>query len=333
MESREPTKIYRDSEADLQVLADKPIAIIGYGNQGRSQALNLRDSGLQVIVGGISDKSYERAQQDGFEAMSIAEAARRGEVLCILLPDEIQKPIFEQEIRPHLRPGQALDFAHGYSIHYGLLVPPPEVDVFLVAPRMIGAAVRELFEKGGGAPACVGVYQDATGTAWAKALAFAKGIGATRGGAIKSSFAEETELDHFTEQIVWPIIFRVFIESFDILVAEGYSPEVTALELWASGEPGEVMLKMAQMGLFKQMTLHSRTSQYGTLTRTPTLLPAEVRDWIKAGLKTIQQGDFSREWEAEQAAGYPNFDRLRKAVLEHPINAVEERIKSFTSEE
>jgi ketol-acid reductoisomerase len=321
------TRIYRDAEADISVLKGKPIAIIGYGNQGRAQALNLRDSGLEVIVGGIPDESLRQAKEDGFETMEIAEAAARGEAICLLVPDEVQKKLFQESILPNLRAGKALDFAHGYAIHYGLIVPPAEVDVILVAPRMIGAAVRELFQRGKGAPACLGVYQDASGQAWAKTLAFAKGIGATRGGAIHSSFAEETELDHFSEQVVWPAIFRIFIEGFELLVEAGYSPEVVALELWASGEPGEVMLKMAELGLFKQMALHSHTSQYGTLTRTPTFLPAEVKARMRRNLEVIQQGEFAREWEAEQAAGYPEFERLRRQVLAHPINAVEEVLR------
>jgi len=323
------TRVYREEEADLSVLTGRPIAIIGYGNQGRAQALNLRDSGLEVIVGGIADESLETAKKDGFEVMGVAAAAARGEVICLLVPDEVQKALFRESILPNLGAGKALDFAHGYAIHYGLIAPPPEIDVILVAPRMIGAAVRDLFLKGKGAPACVGVFQDASGQAWAKALALAKGIGATRGGAIHSSFAEETELDHFSEQVIWPAIFRLFLESFELLVEEGYSPEVTALELWASGEPGEVMLKMAELGLFKQMALHSRTSQYGTLTRTPAFLPAEIRERMRRSLEVIRRGEFAREWEAEQAAGYPIFNRLRQQALAHPINAVEARLRSI----
>ncbi|NIM04869.1 MAG: ketol-acid reductoisomerase [Armatimonadetes bacterium] len=326
------TRIYRDDEVDLSALAEKPIAIIGYGNQGRAQALNLRDSGLQVIVGGIPDESLAQAKSDGFEVMEVSAAASKGEVICLLVPDEVQKELFQDSILPNLKPGKALDFAHGYAIHYGLIVPPAEMDTILVAPRMIGAAVRELFQQGKGAPACIGVHQDASGQAWNKALALAKGIGATRGGAIHSSFAEETELDHFSEQVVWPAIFRVFIEAFELLVKEGYSPEVVALELWASGEPGEVMLKMAQLGLFKQMALHSRTSQYGTLTRTPTFLPAEIGERMRRSLNVIRSGEFAKEWEAEQAAGYPNFKRLRQQALAHPINAIEEKLKSLVKE-
>jgi len=323
------TRVYRDEEADLRVLAGKPIAIIGYGNQGRAQALNLRDSGLEVIIGGIGDETTEQAKRDGFEVMEIAAAAARGEVICLLVPDEVQKALFRESILPNLVAGKALDFAHGYAIHYGLIVPPPEVDVILVAPRMIGAVVRELFLQGRGAPACLGVFQDASGQAWPKALALAKGIGATRAGAFLSSFAEETELDHFNEQVVWPAFFRIFTEAFSLLVEEGYSPEVVALELWASGEAGEVMLKMAQLGLFQQMALHSRTSQYGTLTRTPTFLPPQVKEWMHRGLQVIRRGEFAREWEAEQAAGYPNYTRLRQQALSHPINQVEERLREL----
>jgi len=320
------TKVYRDDEADLKILEGKTIAIIGYGNQGRAQALNMRDSGLTVVIGGIEDDTTEQAKQDGFEVYTIPIAAQKGDIICLLVPDEIQKELYTTSILPALTTHKALYFSHGYAIHYGLIVPSQDIDVILVAPRMIGALVRDLFVAGGGAPACIGVQQDASNQAWGKAIALAKAIGATKAGAFHSSFAEETELDHFSEQVVWPAFFRVFIEAFDLLVKEGYAPEIVALELWASGEAGEVMQKMASMGLFRQMTLHSHTSQYGTLSRTGTFLPDDIKARMKKSLQVIRNGEFASEWETEQLAGYPKFRRLKANALAHPINQVEDLI-------
>jgi ketol-acid reductoisomerase len=321
-------KAYYDSDADLGVLAGKTVAIIGYGNQGRAQGMNMRDSGLSVIVGNIPDASFAQAQADGLEAMSIAEAAQRADVLCLFLPDEVQPGVYRESIAPHLRAGQALNFAHGYTIHYGLIQPPADVDVIMVAPRMIGVGVRERFLAGKGAPAFVAVQQDATGRAWAVALAIGRAIGATRAGLLASSFKEETELDHFAEQAVWPVITRLFRLAFEVLSERGYQPEVMIMDMYQSGEPSQIFQEAAAVGLFRQMAFHSRTSQYGTLSRGPLMLPDEFKDMLNQRLDDIQNGVFSREWEAEREAGFPVFNRLRAEALAHPMNEVEERLRA-----
>ncbi len=319
--------VYYDSDADLSVLDGRKVAIIGYGNQGRAQGLNMRDSGVEVIVGNIEDESFRQAVADGFPAMSIREAARTGDVLCFFLPDEVQQAVYRQDIAPDLRPGQTLNFAHGYSILYGIICPPPEVDVIMVAPRMIGVGVRQRFVAGSGAPAFVAVEQDATGQAWSTALAIAKAIGATRVGALRSTFAEETELDHFSEQAVWPVITRLLTMAYELLTERGYQPEAVLLELYGSGEAAKIFQEMAEVGLFRQMSFHSHTSQYGTLSRGPRVLPDSFRAILARTLDEIQQGLFAREWESERQAGYPVFERLKAEALVHQINEVEDRLR------
>lgn len=321
--------VYYDHDVDLKVLDGKTVAILGYGNQGRAQGLNMRDSGVEVIVGNIRDSSFERAVADGFPTMSISEAAQAGDVLCLFLPDEVQQEIYRQDIAPHLRAGKTLNFAHGYNICYGLIQPPPDVDVIMVAPRMIGVGVRERFKTGSGAPAFVAVEQDASGQAWPTALAIAKAIGATRAGALQSTIAEETELDHFSEQAVWPVITRLLTMAYELLTERGYQPEAVLMELYGSGEPAQVFQEMAQVGMFRQASFHSQTSQYGTLSRGPRVLPDDFRATLSRVLDEIQEGTFSKEWEAERRAGYPTFKRLKEEALAHPINEVEERLRNI----
>lgn len=326
-------RAYYDRDADMKVLEGRKVAIIGYGNQGWAQGLNMRDSGLEVIVGNIQDDSFERALADGFPTMSIPEAAQTGDVLCLLVPDEIQQEVYQRDIAPYLQDGQVLDFAHGYNIRYELIRPPQNVDVIMVAPRMIGVGVRERFVAGSGASAFVAVEQDATGQAWPTALAIAKAIGATRAGALRSTFAEETELDHFSEQAVWPVITRLLTMAYELLAERGYQPEAVLMELYASGEPAQVFKEMAEVGLFRQMSFHSHTSQYGTLSRGPRMLPDDFRATLAQALDAIQQGAFAREWEAERQAGYPVFERLKAEALAHPINEVEDRLRKMVGGE
>jgi len=322
-------KVYHDEDVDLSAIASEMMGVIGYGNQGRAQALSMRESGLRVLVGCIRDETWDRAEKDGFKVLSVEEAAERGDCVFMLIPDEVQSEVHERQVLPHLTPGKALVFAHGYNIHYGFITPPGNVDVILVAPMMIGAAMRELFLRGSGAPTLVGVHQDATGRAWKRALAIAKALGATKAGAVESSFREETELDHFGEQVVAPAITRLLILSFEVLVEAGYTPEAAALELYASGEASEVMKAMAEVGLFKQLSLHSQTSQYGTLSRAPRIMPDGVKDVMMKTLEEIQTGVFAREWEMERRAGYPVFKKLKQRAFDHPINEVEQRIREL----
>jgi ketol-acid reductoisomerase len=320
-------RIYYDRDADLSVLKGKTVAIIGYGNQGRAQALNLRDSGVKVVIGGIRDATLEQAEVDGCPTMSVAEAAEAGDIICLLIPDEVQQRVYREEVLPFLRPGKALDFAHGYNVHYGFIAPPDEIDVIMVAPRMIGVGVRDTYLTGQGVPAFLAVQQDGSGQAWAKVLALAKAMGCTRSGAIESSFAEETELDHFSEHFVWPAVFRILVGSFDFLTEHGYQPEAVLMELWQSKEAAEVLARMAEVGIFRQMNFHSPTSQYGTLSHMDRCLPAETTEHMEAALAEIRNGSFAREWELEQAAGYPTFRRLKEAALKHPVNELEERVR------
>jgi len=316
-------QVYYDRDADLTLLRDKVVAIIGYGNQGRAQALNIRDSAVSVVIGGVPDATLEQAKEDGFPTMSVSDAAATGDIICLLIPDEVQRKVYQEEIFPQLAPGKALDFAHGYNVHYSFISPPGEIDVIMVAPRMIGVGVREAYAAGKGVPAFVAVQQDGSGQAWPKTLALARAIGCTRAGAIASTFAEETELDHFGEHFIWPAIFRILVGAYQFLLENGYQPEATVMELWASGEAAEVLERMAERGIFKQMDFHSRTSQYGTLSRMETALPPGLRTRMEAVLQEIKEGQFAREWELEQKVGYPVFTRLKRTALEHHLNEVE----------
>jgi ketol-acid reductoisomerase len=316
-------QVIRDEQADLRALTGRTVAIIGYGNQGRAQALNLRDSGVRVLVGSIRDSGAEEAERDGFEVVAIRDACARADILALLIPDEVQREVYAAEIAPALRRHHVLDFAHGYNIHFGLIRPPADVDVIMVAPRMIGVNVRKSFEKGSGVPAYVAVAQDASGQARAIALAWAKGIGATRAGVLETTFAQETELDLFAEQGVWPIIMRDLLLSYEVLVEAGFPPEMVALELYGSGEAAEIFRQMARVGVIQQMRLHSQTSQYGTLSRGPRMLGEDGRERLRQALAEIRSGRFAEEWAAEQEKGYPQFSRLRREAQEHEINRAE----------
>lgn len=319
-------RFYFDDDADLRMLDGRLVAVIGYGNQGRAQALNMRDSGVDVLVGSIRDDGYARAEEDAFPVLTIGEAVDEADILFLLLPDEVQREVYGAVVASRLQNGHTLNFAHGYNIRYGYIRPPEGVDVVMVAPRMIGVGVRERFLEGGGAPAFLAVEQDATGRAKATALALARAIGATRAGVLETTFAEETELDLFTEQALWPAVYRTLMLSFDVLVEKGYQPEAVLLELYASGEASQVFKEMAEVGLFRQTRMDSQTSQYGTLTRSDRMAAAPFRAVLDQALAEIRDGRFAREWEAEREDGYARFERLRSQALAHPINEVEETL-------
>jgi ketol-acid reductoisomerase len=260
-------KVFYERDADLSVLHGKTVAVIGYGNQGRAQSLNLRDSGVRVIVGNIDDEYAVTARQDGFAPLSIADAVKAGDIVMVIIPDEVQPQVYESFVGPHLRAGQTVSFASGYNIHFGLIVPPPDIDVIMVAPRTIGHQVRLAFEAGGGVNADIDVRQDYTGKAWPITLALTKGIGCTRAGAFHTSFSTETELDLFAEQALWPALFDCLLASYEVLIEQGYPKEAVALEIYASGEAADIFREMARQGIFEQMRYHSPTSQYGVLSR------------------------------------------------------------------
>jgi len=321
---------YYDSDASMELLRGKTLGMIGYGNQGRAQSLNLRDSGYKVIVGAPRDSSAQQAEADGFEVLSIAAVVEQSDVISLLIPDEVQRQVYEETIGPKLRTGQTLNFAHGYNIHFRLIVPPPGLDVIMVAPRMIGAVVREAYTRGGGAPAFVAVAQDASGHAFETALALAGGIGATRAGVLKTTFAQETELDLFQEQGLWPMLVRTMLTAYESLVANGFPPEMVALEMYGSEEAAEIFREMARIGFFKQMRLHSQTSQYGTLSRAQALpLQREIQTFMQQALAGIRDGRFAEEWRREQEAGYPLFQKLRIDAEAHPMNEAEKSVREL----
>lgn len=319
--------LLKDHDASLEPLAGKTVAVLGYGNQGQAQALNLRDSGVHVIVGNRDDDYRARAAADGFAPQPIAAAAAAGDILLVLTTDESQPLIWPEQIAPALRPGQALVWASGYNVGYGLIVPPPDVDVIMVAPRMTGVNVRALYTKGSGALAQFAVHHDATGGARATALALCKGIGLTRGGVFESSFREEAELDLFAEQVIWAGLTAWFVECFEIGVEHGFSPELMVMELYASGEAAEIVAAMSRNGFFKQMAHHSTTSQYGTLSRGPALITQAMRERARASLlNDIKGGAFVREWSDEQAGGSRRLAELRARALAHPMSQAEDAV-------
>ena len=320
-------KIYTDADASLEPLAGKTAAILGYGNQGRAQGLNLRDSGVKVVVGNRQDEYLEQAREDGFEPVSIAAAAAAGDFLFVLTTDESQPLIWPEQIAPGVAEGNTLVWASGYNVGYGLIELPKGVDVVLVAPRMTGNMVRELYENGKGAMSQVAVHQDASGQAWERMMAVARAIGSTRGGVFESSFREEAELDLFAEQVVWAGLVAWFEECFAAGVEQGFSPELMVLELYASGEASEILGLMARNGFYRQMTHHSTTSQYGTLSRSRHLLTDDLRDRMRQTLKRdIVGGAFVEEWSREQEAGGRELERLKAEALDSPMSRAEEEV-------
>ena len=320
-------RIHHDRDADLAVLKGRTVGIIGYGNQGRAQARNMRDSGLKVIVGNADDDYRSSAVGDGFAVLSIPQAAKRADVVVVLLPDEIQPELYTRHVAPHLAAGDVLCFASGYNVHYQRIVPPAAVDVVLVAPRMIGQAVRSLYKQGAGFPCLVAVHQDASGQAMSTALALARAIGATRFGAFESSFQEETLIDLFAEQMLWPGIIRLSLLYFEKLVAAGCDPEVVTSELYLSGEFVEIARSMITEGFFEQLKLHSHTSQYGQLSRMDRMAPPGLLEVIDGVMAEIRGGAFAREWAAEQEKGLPTLKRLRAEAMGHPMGRSEKQLE------
>ena len=319
--------VYQDVDADLAELQGKTVAVIGYGNQGRAQALNLRDSGQAVVVGNREDAYADQAREDGFAPMPVDQAAIRGDIIMMLVPDEVAPHVFERHIAPHLVGGEALDFASGHNITFEHISPPDDVDVLLVAPRMIGAGVRDLFVEGRGFPSFIAVAQDVSGRAREIALALAKGIGATGLGVVEVTFAQETELDLFTEQCFGPAFGRVLTTAVDLLLEEGYPPEAVLLELYLSGEFAYTLQKIAELGLVEQTALHSPTSQYGSMSRGLRFSLPELRDRMREGLDEIRSGAFAREWAAEKEAGYPMLQMLRRAARQLPLHRIEQDVR------
>ena len=322
-------RIYYDKDADLSALKGKAVAVVGYGIQGRGQALNLRDSGVKVVVaqrpGG---PNYELAKQDGFKPCSASDAAAKAEVIILLAQDMLQGEIYREAIAPHLHAGKALGFSHGFAILYQLIVPPKNVDVVLVAPKGPGSLLRSQYVEGKGVPSLVAVHQNATGKAKQIALAWAKGIGSTRAGVLETTFKEETETDNFGEQAVLCGGASALIKAgFETLVEAGYQPELAYFEvlhelklitdlIWAGGI----------QGMRKRV---SDTAKWGDITCGPRIIDARVKEAMRQLLREIQSGQFAKEWIAEHQAGRPNFNRLMEQDEQHPVERVGRELRAM----
>jgi ketol-acid reductoisomerase len=329
-QSHSETVVYGEEDADLSVLDEEIVAIIGYGNQGRSQALNLRDSGINVIVGNREDGSWDDAKEDGFSVFAMDEAAKRASIVFLLLPDEVAPNIYEEKIEPNLSSGDLLNFSHGYNIFYNLIEPKNGIDVTLIAARMVGAVVRELYNENDGAPSILGVEQDATGNAKERALALSKGIGATRAGVIDGSFETETVLDLLNEQFIAPIITNAMRTMFDVCRDEGIPPEAILLEMYLSKEYAHTFEKMAELGAVEQLELHSQTSQYGQLKGGDEFESQEIQEFMHKTYEELDNGEFAKEWTVEQEMGYPVLKRLYEKNRESEFIKIEQQtIEAF----
>ena len=322
-------KIYYDSETSFDALKGKTIAVIGYGSQGHAHALNLRDSGLNVIVGQRpGGPNYKLAIEHGFSPVSAAEAAKNGDLIAILTQDHIQPLIYNSEIKPHLKEGKAILFAHGFNIHYHQIVPPPYIDVIMVAPKGPGHLVRRMYEKGAGVPALVAVEQDASGEACARALAYAKGIGATRAGVLETTFKEETETDLFGEQVVLcGGVTALMKAAFETLVEAGYQPEIAYFECI---HELKLIVDLIYEGGFQHMRYSiSDTAEYGDMTRGKRIIDEGVRKKMKEILAEIQSGEFAREWILENKAGRPVYNALKRKEASHLAEEVGGRLRKM----
>lgn len=322
--------IYYDADANLDLVKDKTIAILGYGNQGSSQAMNMRDNGIRnIIVGNRKDTAYGQANADGFPVYSIEEASRLADVIFVLLPDEAAPEIFQNQIRPNLKAGDILNFATGYNITYRKIDFPDDVDIVMAAPRMIGKGVRDTFLSGEGYLAFVSVAQDYSGRAKEHALALCKAIGATKRGAIEVTFDDETYLDLMTEKAFAPMIFHAVMQSCDFLTEMGHPEEAVLIETYLSGELAYTMEKSAEIGVFKQLAYHSNTSQYAQLLGVHQFDPTPMRQFLQKQYESIRSGTFAEEWTVEQEENnLSNLARMMEEAAQTNIAKAEERIKA-----
>lgn len=322
-------KVYYDNDADLNLLKDKTIAIIGYGIQGRGQSLCLRDSGLKVVVSEMEGTpNYEQAKKDGFNPIPAAEAAKQADIIQILTQDHVQAKVYNEAIKPNLKKGKALCFSHGFNIRFKQIKPSKGVDVFMIAPKGPGALVRKMYEEGKGVPSLVAVYQDATGNAMKLALAYAKGIKATTAGVIETTFEEETETDLFGEQaVLCGGVSEMIKAGFDTLVDAGYQPEIAYFEVLH--ELKLITDLIQERGISGMRRGVSNTACYGDLSRGPRIITERTRKEMKKILKEIKTGKFAKEWIKENEMGRPNFDRLIKEGDTHKIEEVGKKLREM----
>jgi ketol-acid reductoisomerase len=324
-------EVYYDDDADLSLVAGKKVAVIGYGSQGHAHALSLRDSGVEVRIGlPEGSKSRAKVQEQGLEVGTPAEVSAWADLIMVLAPDTAQRKIYTEDIEPNLAPGKALFFGHGLNIRYGLITPPANIDVAMVAPKGPGHLVRRQFVDGKGVPVLVAVEQDATGQAFALALSYARGIGGTRAGAIKTTFTEETETDLFGEQAVLCGGATSLVQTgFEVLTEAGYAPEIAYFE--CLHELKLIVDLMYEGGIARMRYSISDTAEYGDYSRGPRIVDARVKDEMRRILGEIQSGEFAREWIAEDDAGRPNFTKWRAESAAHPIEETGAKLRGMMS--
>jgi ketol-acid reductoisomerase len=322
-------KIYYEADADLGVLKGRTVGIIGFGSQGHAHAQNLHDSGVNVVVGLYpGSKSWAKVQEAGLKVGTVDEVAQTADVIMILVPDQVQKQVYDDHIAPHLTAGKTLMFAHGFNIHFNRIVAPEGVDVSMIAPKGPGHLVRRVYTEGGAVPALVAVHQDATESALATALAYGKGIGSTRSGILETTFREETETDLFGEQaILCGGLTQMIKNAFETLIEAGYQPESAYFETFH--EVKLIVDLMYEGGMAKMRDSISDTAEYGDYTRGPRVSPPAQKAEMKKILDEIQSGQFAREWILENQAGQPHFKALRRINAEHPIETVGEEVRGM----
>lgn len=323
--------IYYDEDADLSIIQNRSVAVIGYGSQGHAHALNLRDSGVDVRVGlAEGSKSKARAEAEGLRVVPVAQAVEEADLVMVLVPDQVQRFVYANEIAPHLVPGDALFFAHGFNIRFGYIKPPAGVDVCMVAPKGPGHIVRREFADGRGVPVLLCVEQDASGQAWDLTKSYAKGIGGLRAGGIMTTFAEETETDLFGEQaVLCGGMSHLVMAGFETLTNAGYQPEMAYFE--CLHEMKMIVDLMIEGGISKQRWSISDTAEYGDYVSGPRVIDQHVKDNMKAVLDDIQSGAFAQRFIADQDAGAPEFKRLREMEAQHPIEATGRELRKMFS--
>ena len=321
--------IYYENDADLSLLDGKTVGIIGYGSQGHAHALSLKDSGVNVMVGLYQgSSSWPKAEEAGLRVATVSEVAQQADTMMMLVPDHLQSRIYSESIQPHLGEGKTLMFAHGFNIHYQQIVPDPEIDVTMIAPKAPGHRMREIFTRGSGVPGLLAIHQDASGRAKEMALAYAKGVGCTRAGVLETTFKEETETDLFGEQAVLCGGVSALIKaSFETLVEAGYQPESAYFE--CMHELKLIVDLIYQGGLGYMRYSVSDTAEYGDYSRGPRVIDDSVKQNMKRILEEIQDGSFAREWIAENDEGRPRFNALRQRDADHPIEQVGKTLREM----
>src|ERR1043166_3950719 len=324
-----PAKVYTDKDGDLSILKDRTLAVLGFGSQGHAHALNLKDSGMKVTIGLYEgSKSIPVAKEKGFEVVTTAEAVRRADVIMVALPDTKQAAAYKKDIAPNLRAGKTLLFSHGFSIHFKTVVPPKNVDVILVAPKGPGHIVRRQYLEGKGGPALIGVYQNPSKQAKQVALAWAKGIGATRAGVLQTTFKEETETDLFGEQTVLCGGASALVQAgYEVLVEAGYQPEMAYFE--CLHELKLIVDLMNEAGISGMRFSVSETAKWGDVSVGPKIIDASVKQRMKAALKDVQSGKFAKGWVAEYKGGYKRYNALLKRGENHSIEKVGARLRGL----